>query len=288
MNLRKPCVTVTIGRKGINMHVEVASCSDIGLVRDHNEDYIGSDQTLGIVALADGMGGHQAGEIASEIAVNTIIQEITKPLLKLIHSSSDTNEHYYQYLKQLLEQAVMRANQVIYQTAKEQVHCYGMGTTIVAAIFHLGVISIAHVGDSRLYRFRNQQLQQLTIDHSVLQELIDCGFFTPQQARHAPNRNLVTRALGVEERVLVDVQQYKVDKNDIYLLCSDGLNDMLEDEEIQAVLLENNHQLKEAAYALVEAANAKGGEDNVSVILVRPVFDDTDGWLKKLAKWWGK
>ncbi len=270
------------------MHVEVASCSDIGLVRDHNEDYIDSDQTLGIVVLADGMGGYQAGEIASEIAVNTIIQEITKPLLKLIQHQSHINEHYYQHLKQLLEQAVMTANQVIYQTAEEQAHYHGMGTTVVAAIFHLGLISIAHVGDSRLYRFRNQQLQQLTIDHSVLQELIDCGFFTPQQARHAPNRNLVTRALGVGQTVIVDVQQYKVDKNDIYLLCSDGLNDMLEDEEIQTILFENNYQLKKAAHALIEAANAKGGEDNISVILVRPIFDDNSGWLKKLTKWWGK
>lgn len=269
------------------MHVEVVSHSDTGLVRDHNEDCLDSDQTLGIVVLADGMGGYQAGEVASEIAVKTIIQETTKPLRQL--TQHEISENYYQYLRELLEQAVLRANQMIYQTAEEQANCRGMGTTVVAAIFHLGFISIAHVGDSRLYRFRHQQLQQMTIDHSVLQELIDCGFFTPQQARHAPNRNLVTRALGVGQIVNVDVQQYKVDKDDIYLFCSDGLNDMLEDEEIQAILRTNAPQLTETAHSLIEAANQKGGEDNISVILVRPLFDETSSssWLKKLAKWWG-
>lgn len=275
-------------RERINMHVEIACCSDTGLVREHNEDYLDTDQNLGIVVLADGMGGYQAGEIASEIAVKTIMQETTKPLLQLMQMQVEIDEAY-QNLKLLLEQAITKANQVIYQTAEEHIAYHGMGTTVVAAIFHLDFINIAHVGDSRLYRFRHQQLQQMTVDHSVVQELVDGGFFTPQQARHALNRNLVTRALGVGQTVNVDVQQCKLDKNDIYLLCSDGLNDMLEDEEIQTILLTTQLNLEEAAHALVKAANDKGGEDNTSVILVRPIFDKTPptNWLKRLAKWWG-
>lgn len=270
------------------MHVEVACCSDTGLVREHNEDYLDTDQNLGIVVLADGMGGYQAGEIASEIAVKTIMQETAKPLLQLMQTQIEIDETH-QSLKLLLEQAIIKANQVIYQTAEEQAAYRGMGTTVVAAIFHLDFISIAHVGDSRLYRFRHQQLQQMTVDHSVVQELIDGGFFTPQQARHALNRNLVTRALGVGQAVNVDVQQCKLNKNDLYLLCSDGLNDMLEDEEIQTILLKTQLNLDEAAHALVKAANDKGGEDNTSVILVRPIFDKEPpiNWLKRLAKWWG-
>lgn len=267
------------------MRLEIASRSSVGLVRDHNEDTIASDATLGLVVLADGMGGYQAGEVASAIAVDTLVTELTPALKQLRRVEVTSGLHQATVL---LEQAVIKANTVIYDTAEQQILLQGMGTTIVAAILQPEFISIAHVGDSRLYRLRGQDFKQLTTDHSVLQELIDCGFYTREQARRSPNKNLVTRALGVSHNVVVDVQEQPLIIEDIYLLCSDGLNDMLEDSEMHALLKEFGHDLDKAAQALVNAANAKGGEDNISVILVRVGADVAKpalGWLRRLWEW---
>lgn len=246
------------------MQLEIACCSDKGLVRDHNEDALASDEDLGVVVLADGMGGCQAGEVASAMAVKTVTEELSKTL------SSKTFQANH-YVTHLLEQAIIKANQVIYEAAEQQVRYQGMGTTIVAAIFHKDRVSVAHVGDSRLYRLRNNALKQITTDHSVLQELIDSNLYAPEHARHYPNKNLITRALGVNEMVNVDTQEVEVLLDDIYLLCSDGLNDMLEDDDIFAILTDNQTNLAEATQKLIEAANIKGGEDNISVVLVHPL-----------------
>lgn len=262
------------------MRLEMSYLSDTGLVRDHNEDYLSCDETLGLVVLADGMGGYQAGEVASEIAVQTVMSCLTE-------LAETTTEHHENPLAThtslQLEQSIVKANQSIFKAAEEQPIYQGMGTTIVAALFHEDTVFIAHVGDSRLYRLRHREFRPLTKDHSVLQDLIDCGYYTPEQARHSPNRNLVTRALGVSNTVNVDVQEQFVLANDIYLLCSDGLNDMLEDIEIYNILTENQHDLSLAAKHLVDAANNKGGEDNISVMLVRVLTEDLNS---SSNKWW--
>lgn len=270
------------------MQAEIATCSNTGLVREHNEDYIAGNESLGIMVLADGMGGYQAGEVASEIAVTTIMNELVTSLRSLPPAKQEIANGYHRATI-LLEQAILKANRAIYETAEQQVLFRGMGTTVVAAAFHNGLISIAHVGDSRLYRFREGELVQLTKDHSVLQELIDCNFFTREQARHSPNRNLVTRALGVNEMVNVDIQEHRILPQDIYLLCSDGLNDMLEDDEIKNVLKDYHPYLEQCALQLVQAANEQGGEDNVSVILARPRWiplPSEKNWLQKLLNRW--
>ncbi|MBE9563275.1 MAG: Stp1/IreP family PP2C-type Ser/Thr phosphatase [Proteobacteria bacterium] len=249
------------------MIIEIVYCTDTGRVRKHNEDYIAGDNKLGLAVLADGMGGYQAGEVASEMAVSTIMNYM-KATVKS-HVERQTNHRYHPSTVQL-EQAVLQANRTIYQAAENHSEYQGMGTTVVATLFHNNCVSIAHVGDSRLYRIREKKFQQITKDHSVLQELIDCGFYTAEQARHSPNRNLVTRALGVSEEVNVEVQEQSVLAQDVYLICSDGLSDMLEDKQIEEIV-QHSSNLEQIAKLLVAAANGEGGNDNISLILIRPL-----------------
>lgn len=268
--------------------VDIAELSDTGQVREHNEDYIASDAQLGLVVLADGMGGYQAGEIASEIAVQRTVEEVKANIHKWVLDAIEPKSGY-RHASLLLQQAVLRANQAIFSAAQERVEFHGMGTTIVCALFYKNHLSIAHVGDSRLYRLRGDELLPLTKDHSVLQELIDHGFYTQEQARHAPNRNLVTRALGVNLEVKVDLTECKVQEEDIYLLCSDGLNDMLGDELIADVLQQFGRHLPKTAQQLVQAANDHGGLDNISVILARPLPNGSaprPWWQSWFFSWW--
>jgi len=265
--------------------LSTAQLSHPGLVRDHNEDYIAVDKELGIVTLADGMGGYQAGEIASEIAVTQIMQEVKAKAHTLELGEVDGKSDYH-HASLLLQQAVLKANQAIYQSAQAQPEFYGMGTTVVAALFYEAYLSIGHVGDSRLYRLRDGQLQQLTKDHSVLQELVDHGFYTPEQARHSPNKNLVTRALGVNLDVKVDLMEVPVNVGDLFLLCSDGLNDMLDDQQILEQLETHFSNLDKMAEGLVQAANAQGGDDNISVILVQALGEKQQHLKTWWRKWW--
>jgi protein phosphatase len=227
--------------------------TDEGLVRAHNEDSISWSPELGLITLADGMGGHNAGEVASKLAVASITDFLTKPF------SPDVK---------VVSKAVTFANTEIYQHAKSHPECSGMGTTIVMALFHHTSVILANVGDSRIYRFRKGELKQLTTDHSLVQEMIDSGYMSEKEALESNNRNLITRALGVAEDVKVDVAEYKIEKNDIYLLCSDGLNDMVDDEHIFSTLVKTRNNLERASAELVNLAKKNGGQDNVSVILV--------------------
>ena len=170
----------------------------------------------------------------------------------------------------LIREVIRVANQRIFRTAHALPQCHGMGTTIVAALFSEDRVTLAHVGDSRIYRFRKNQMSQVTNDHSLLQELIDRGFYTPEEARANTPKNLVTRALGVDEQVEVEVTEYATEEGDIFLLCSDGLNDMVEDEEISLTLGKYSANLLTCAQELVRLANQNGGKDNVSVVLARP------------------
>lgn len=266
--------------------VEVVGLSDTGRVRTHNEDSIGEDMEIGAVVLADGMGGYKGGEVASAIAVNTIMEELRKRIPPLTPGEIDEATGYTRE-SIAVRDAIVKANETIYQTAQSQPQYQGMGTTVVVLIFYDNRITFAHVGDSRMYRLRNDQLEQITVDHTLLQELVDRGFYSQEEAKQSLNKNLVTRALGIEPSVAVDLQEDVTFPGDIYLLCSDGLNDMVEDEEIYLTLKEFGANLEEAAKRLVDLANEHGGKDNVSVILARPMkeFHARKHWYDRVVDW---
>lgn len=270
---------------GMSEKLEIANISDVGKRRPHNEDSTLSDADLGLIILADGMGGYKAGEVASAIAVTTIHEAVKSGLRKPPASDKKTaGKGGLSPSSKVVKKAIIQSNSDIYNAAMKDLQCQGMGTTIIAALFHDNAISIGHVGDSRLYRLRNNLLQQLTRDHSLLQELIDRGMYTPEEAAKNTPRNLVTRALGIERDVQVDVFEETILPEDIYLLCSDGLNDMVDDEEIHLTLSKYSANLVQAAEELVRLANAKGGRDNTSVILIRIQAELArgGGGLKKL------
>jgi PPM family protein phosphatase len=242
--------------------------SDPGRVREHNEDTIGTDAAIGLVVLADGMGGYKAGEVASGISVRTVMS-LVKDAVEREDLSLHDDESGLSRSGILLRDAIQRANKLIYQTAKTQPNCEGMGTTVVAGLFFDDKLTIAHVGDSRLYRLRGGKLEQLTQDHSLLQELVNRGFYTPEEAQRAAAKNYVTRALGVEPTVEVDVNVVPTEKDDLFLLCSDGLSDMVEDDDIQLTINTFGANLETLARQLVLLGNDNGGRDNISVVLVR-------------------
>jgi len=260
--------------------------TDTGRVREHNEDTIASDVDVGLLVLADGMGGYNAGEVASGIAVKTITNLVREGLAREDLGSLDRATGLTRP-SIVLRDAITRANKIIYQTARSQAECEGMGTTVVAALFYDNRISIAHVGDSRLYRQRGSQIAQVTMDHSLLQELVDRGFYSPEEAQRAANKNYVTRALGVEPQVDVEVQEHPVDKGDIFILCSDGLSDMVEDEDIRLTISTFGANLDTVAKQLIQLANENGGRDNVSVVLAQAneAFPASRGVMDKLLGW---
>lgn len=262
--------------------------SDVGLKRDHNEDSIAVDPNIGLLVLADGMGGYKAGEVASAIAVNVVMEEVRNALKQEVPEALDKDSGYCKG-SLLVREAISKANGVIYTTAQKQPQCQGMGTTVVAALFYNNRLSIAHVGDSRLYRFRHGALSQVTVDHSLLQELIDKGFYTAEEAKTSNQKNLVTRAMGVEPEVETDIQEEIVETGDIYLLCSDGLSDLVSDEDIRLTLEEYSANLDQAADALIQKANRNGGSDNISVLLAKSLkpFPARVGstWYSKVINW---
>ena len=264
--------------------IKFAEITDTGKVREHNEDAIGSDADMGLMVLADGMGGYNAGEVASGIAVQTITEMATEGASREERNDRDPTTGMMRQTI-VLRDAISRANKIIFQTAQSQTHCEGMGTTLVAAMFYDNTISIAHVGDSRAYRLRNEKFEQLTLDHSLLQELVDRGFYSEEEAQRSTNRNYVTRALGVEPTVEVEVQEFEVLPDDIYLLCSDGLPDMVEDEDIHLTISTFNASLDVVGQQLVKLANDHGGRDNVSVMLTQVLepFAAKKGLLAKLT-----
>jgi protein phosphatase len=260
--------------------------TDTGRVREHNEDTIASDVDAGLLVLADGMGGYNAGEVASGIAVKTITHLVREGLAREDLAAIDRSTGLTRP-SIVLRDAITRANKIIYQTARSQAECEGMGTTVVAALFYDNRISIAHVGDSRLYRQRGSEISQVTMDHSLLQELVDRGFYSPEEAQRAANKNYVTRALGVEPQVEVEVQEHPVDKGDVYILCSDGLSDMVEDEDIRLTISTFGANLDTVAKQLIQLANENGGRDNVSVVLAQAneAFPASRGVMDKLLGW---
>jgi len=266
--------------------LEIASCTDPGMVRSHNEDSIATDAAHGLVVLADGMGGYNAGEVASGMATSVIVTEMRQVLESTQPNQIDprTNQTI---AARLLREQVLRANSSIYQAAQNQPQYAGMGTTLVASLFYDNRVLVAHLGDSRLYLMRDGELRQVTRDHSLLQEQIDSGLLTKEAAKRSQNKNLVTRALGIEPAVEAEIRTYPAQPGDVYLMCSDGLNDMVEDEDIEMTLEALGANLQLAAEQLVQMANDNGGRDNISVVLikVKKDFPADEGLLAKFFSW---
>jgi len=250
--------------------LQLVSVSDPGRVRGHNEDCVECRPDIGVVVLADGMGGYNAGEVASGMATSLIAGGLgatwTKEALRNLDRDAAAA-----LSQTILQQQVTAANTAIFEAAQNDPQFAGMGTTLVGCIFYDNFVTVGHIGDSRLYRMRNDALEQVTRDHSLLQEQIDAGLITKEDARQSHNKNLVTRALGIDPQVEAEIHTYDVVEGDIYLLCSDGLNDMIEDDEIQMTLIALSANLDLTAQQLVQAANDAGGRDNVSVMLVKVV-----------------
>ncbi len=266
--------------------ITIKGLTDTGMVRGKNEDAIGFDSALGLVVLADGMGGHRGGEVASSMTVDAIINLLQKKLPSISSGEVD-NASGFSKESICIQDAMVAANELVYKAAESNPEQKGMGTTVVVLQFYNNSFSLAHIGDSRCYRMRNDKFEQITKDHSLLQELIDRGFYTPEEARKSMNKNLVTRALGIDPIVMPDVQEDIALKNDIYLLCSDGLTDLVEDKDIYLTIKQFSANLEEAAKQLITKANQNGGKDNISVILCRidDNFSTRQGWFKKFVAW---
>jgi PPM family protein phosphatase len=265
--------------------LEMVARSDPGRVRSRNEDAVFVEPALGLAVLADGMGGYNAGEVASGMATAWLSAEMAKALAAQSPDAQQADGQRWANAALLRE--IANANEAVYQAALSQPQYAGMGTTLVTALFHDNTVTVAHIGDSRLYLLRQGEFRQLTRDHSLLQEQIDGGIITEEQARYSQNRNLVTRALGIDPMVETEIHDYEVEPGDIFLLCSDGLNDMVEDEEIALTLATLSANLDLCATQLVDMANDNGGRDNVSVILVKvnQAFPAARRWWARLLAW---
>jgi PPM family protein phosphatase len=246
------------------MNYEICTDTDPGLARDNNEDAVAFDPLTGLCILADGMGGYNAGEIASGMATAFIKSEMSRWLSQAGRHANSKE------VKRAMEICVQNANHSIFNAANSNPQYTGMGTTLVVGVFQADRLMLGHIGDSRCYRLRADVFEQITKDHSLLQEQIDAGLITPEQALTSANKNLVTRALGVEDAVLLDVTEHGVEPGDVYVMCSDGLSDMVRDQPIADIML-GHATLEQKCKLLISAANANGGRDNISVILVHAI-----------------
>jgi serine/threonine protein phosphatase PrpC len=265
MSLASPAAT---------MQFEFACATDTGRARNNNEDSIVIDDAVSLAVLADGMGGYNAGEVASGMCTSFIKAELGRWLGEASAAATDTD------VRRAMDICVDNANRAIFNAANSNPQYAGMGTTLVVAVMRDARLLMGHIGDSRAYRWRAGGLEQITRDHSLLQEQIDAGLITPEQAAVSNHKNLVTRAVGVEDTVLLETHVHQIQPDDWLLLCSDGLSDMIDDEDIAAVLRAHD-SLPAAAQALVDAANEAGGRDNISVVLVR-----AHGVAPSARAWW--
>ena len=267
----------------LSQALQSASLTDPGRVRDHNEDCIESRPDMGLFVLADGMGGYNAGEVASGMATS-LISDGLQESWDMRTVSRLGRDDAKALSDKLIREQIARANTAIYTTSQNNAECAGMGTTLVVTLFYDNFLAVAHIGDSRLYRLRGESMEQVTRDHSLLQEQLDSGLITPEEAKLSQNKNLVTRALGIDPAVEPEVHVYETQPDDTFLLCSDGLSDMVEDEEIRLTLITLKTNPNLTVQQLVQAANDNGGRDNISAMLIRIAepFGVPRGWLARL------
>ncbi|MBR5156413.1 MAG: Stp1/IreP family PP2C-type Ser/Thr phosphatase [Clostridia bacterium] len=244
--------------------MRIGASTDLGKTRPINEDnYYVSEYVSrpGVIyaMVADGMGGHNAGETASEAAVNGVSDYINRYY---------TTEVPQEQIKDMLIGAINSVNKAIYTEAQDNAKFYGMGTTLTACFYYAGRVTVAHVGDSRAYVLRDDLMHKITSDHSLVAELLANGQITPEQARNHPQKNVITRAVGTDPHIEIDIYEFDVQEGDIILLCTDGLSNMLSDKEMQTLISENK-KMEDAAEKLVSAANDKGGFDNITAVLLQ-------------------
>lgn len=260
------------------MDLEFSARTDVGRVRANNEDAVHVDAARRLMVLADGMGGYNAGEVASAMAIEFITAELEQ-WLDAAHPDTPAVS-----VQRAIERCIEIANHAVFEAANTRPECFGMGTTVVLALVWNRQLLIAHVGDSRAYRWQRGALTQLTRDHSLLQEQLDAGLITPLEAAQSGYRSLITRAIGVEDTVQVDQRVLGLQAGDTFLLCSDGLTEMVPDLEIAGVL-DADEALEARAGMLIDRANFNGGRDNVSVILLHlREMAKMSGFVSRLLK----
>ncbi len=270
-------------RVNIAQSLQTASLTDPGRVRDHNEDCIEARPEIGLYVLADGMGGYNAGEVASGMATSLIADGLLEEWRPAEVDRMD-REEAKALSEKLIREQIARANAAIFTTSQNNPECAGMGTTLVVCHFYDNFVSVAHIGDSRLYRLRGETMEQVTRDHSLLQEQLDSGLITPEEAKLSQNKNLVTRALGIDPGVETELHVYETEPDDVYVLCSDGLSDMVDDEEIRLTLITLKTNPSLTVQQLIQSANDNGGRDNISAMLIRIAepYGIPRGWLARL------
>lgn len=251
------------------MKVKIGAGTDRGHKRILNEDSLCLNEAIGLFVLADGMGGHKAGEVASRLAVEIITKGIEKVFLKDKHSMLGEYREEFSKENNVLASSVRLANIKIYEIARKRSECSGMGTTVVSVLLTNNIMRMAHVGDSRIYLIRDNLIDQLTADHSLVAEQLKRGLISEKEARESKVKNVITRALGMDESVEVDFGEQVIMENDCVLMCSDGLYDMVEDDEILSVILGCSGKPQKACDSLIALANEHGGNDNISVILLQ-------------------
>jgi protein phosphatase len=261
------------------LKVDVYALSDVGRKREQNEDSFVTLPEKGVVAVCDGMGGHKAGEVASHAAVDAIEKTMALEPPAENYLPNNLGQEWGPSLRNLVR-GIRLANRRIFRASAQTVKMRGMGTTVVAGVFLPGQFAICHVGDSRSYLLRDSVIRRLTVDHSWMEELIAAGELKKEDAGNFPDRNFITRALGIRPAVKVDVSLESVKKGDVYLFCSDGLSSMITDDEILEVLLANPNNLEKAAAGLIAGANAAGGDDNITVVLVKILETEGDSNTK--------
>jgi PPM family protein phosphatase len=253
------------------MRIKSAGLTDIGMKRARNEDnlFLYEDETLYLVA--DGMGGHEAGEVASDMAVKTVADyfsrtkdddDVTWPFKLDKARRFDENR---------ITTGIKLANLRITEAALQNPRQKSMGTTVVGLFFRKDIVYIAHVGDSRIYRIRDGEIEQMTEDHSLLNDYIKMGKLTPEEIENFPHKNVIVRALGMKETVQVDVRAEKIRTGDVYLLCSDGLSGMISDDDMLRIVIENPDDLQGACTKMINLANQNGGNDNITAVLTKVV-----------------
>jgi serine/threonine protein phosphatase PrpC len=251
------------------MRLTSAGRTHVGMKRAHNEDSLRLFREENLFIVADGMGGHASGEVASQMSVET--------LAEFFRATSEDDEVTWpykmdkgrKYEENRVITGVKLSNRKIFESASRDAKLKGMGTTIVVSFFVNGGVYVGHVGDSRVYRFRAGKLIQLTEDHSLLNDYIKMKNLTPEEIEAFPHKNVIVRALGMKETVQVDVHHEVPQSGDVYLLCSDGLSGMVSDEQMESILKDDDGDLDRKCERLIDAANANGGSDNITVILAR-------------------
>ena len=247
----------------MNLRTKIAGQTDPGMIRNRNEDALAWNEPIHLAVLADGMGGHNAGDVASDMALEIIEDNLCERLPKLARPNSGSQRIA------LILSVIEEANTQIFQTAQSNAEMSGMGATLALTLFHQDKVIVAHIGDSRVYRLRKHRIKSLTHDHSLVNQLVAQGTMTKEEAKTSRYKNVITRALGHKDRVEPEIRMLKTMPQDIYLLCSDGLYDMISERDIHKIVTRHSKNLRAAARHLIAKANENGGKDNVTAILVK-------------------